>query len=115
MGRVMRVLLAGAALQGASCSTASSRIVSDPAPAVARLRAGGSLEDEVDRLTLPLVDSGEHCGVAVGVLAPDMKPQVFGYGATEQTSRRADEQTSRRADLLKEILFFKLDQCPSSS
>jgi hypothetical protein len=112
MGRVMHVLLAGAALQFASCSTLSSRIVSDPAPAVARLRAGGSLEDEVDRLTLPLVDSGELCGVAVGVLAPDMKPQVFGYGATEQPSNRATEQW---AALLKEILFFKLDRCPSSS
>ena len=94
MGRVMHVLLAGAALQFASCSTLSSRIVSDPAPAVARLRAGGSLEDEVDRLTLPLVDSGELCGVAVGVLAPDMKPQVFGYGATEQPSN--GQPSSRR-------------------
>jgi CubicO group peptidase (beta-lactamase class C family) len=88
-GRVMRVLLAGAALLGTSCSTLSSRSVRDPAPAVARLRAGGSLEDEVKRLTLPLVNSGELCGVAVGVLASDMKPQVFGFGATEQPRNRA--------------------------
>jgi len=97
MGRAMRVMLAGTALLSVSCSTLSSRSVSDPAPAVARLSAGGSLEDEVERLTLPLVDSGELCGVAVGVLAPDMKPQVFGYGATEQPSNRATEQPSNRA------------------
>lgn len=83
-GRLVLVLLAGAALLSASCSTLSSRITSDPTHAAARLRAGGSLQSEVDRLAMPLVESGEICGMAVGVLAPGEKPQVFGYGSSGQ-------------------------------
>lgn len=79
--RALLVPLAGAALLGASCSTLSSRVVADPAPSAARLRAGGDLKEEVARLVQPLVDSGEICGMAVGVLAPGAGPRVFGFGS----------------------------------
>jgi CubicO group peptidase (beta-lactamase class C family) len=80
--RAALFLLAGAALLSTSCSTLSTRITGDPAHAAARLRAGGSLKSEADRLAQPLVDSGEICGMAVGVLPPGAKPQVFGYGVS---------------------------------
>ena len=56
----------------------------DPAAGAARLRAGGSLKAEVDQLVLPLVNGGEIRGMAVGVLAPGAKPQVFGYGTADR-------------------------------
>ena len=66
----------------AGCRTFSKRDVSDPAPAVARLQAGGSVGAEVDRLARPLIESGEIYGVAVGVLTPDGRTRAFGYGRT---------------------------------
>ncbi len=60
----------------------SSRVVSDPAPGAARLRAGGSVQAEADLLAQPLVDSGEACGMAVGVVGPDGAAHTYGYGRT---------------------------------
>ena len=65
---------------GTSCKTFSSRVVSDPMPAVTRLQAGGSIKEEVDRLAQPLIASGEIYSMAVGVLAPDGSAWNFGYG-----------------------------------
>ncbi len=56
--------------------------MSNPAPAVARLRAGGSVHAEADRLVKPLVASGEVYGMVVGVVTPDGATQSFGYGRT---------------------------------
>ncbi len=67
---------------GAGCKTFSTRDVSDSTPAVARLKAGGSVAAEVDCLAQPLIASGEIYGLAVGVLTPDGQTRVFGYGRT---------------------------------
>jgi CubicO group peptidase (beta-lactamase class C family) len=74
------VLLMGLLVTG--CRTFSKRIVSDPAPSVARLQAGGSIGAEVDRLAQPLIDRGEIYGLAVGVVTPDGRTRAFGYGRT---------------------------------
>lgn len=75
-------LLAGLPLLVTGCHTFSARVVSDPAPAVARLQAGGSIGEEVDRLAQPLIKSGEIYGIAVGVLTSDGRARAFGYGRT---------------------------------
>ncbi len=69
-----------------SCAELSVREVSDPAAAVARLKSGGTLKDEVDRLVNPLIESGENVGVVVGVVMPDSQVYVYGYGRTELDS-----------------------------
>jgi CubicO group peptidase (beta-lactamase class C family) len=74
--------LFGMAILGASCGTLSSRLVSDPAPAVARLTAGATIHDEVDRLAQPLIDTGDIYGIAVGVLTSDGSIRTYGYGRT---------------------------------
>jgi CubicO group peptidase (beta-lactamase class C family) len=79
---LLAVLLAGLAMWGTGCGTFSARVVTDPAPAVARLRAGGSIGAEVDRLAQPLIQSGEIYGLAVSVLTPDGATHAFGYGRT---------------------------------
>ena len=80
MFRPAILLLLGTALLGTSCKTFSSRVVYDPMPAVARLQAGGSIKEEVDRLAQPLIASGEIYSMAIGVLTPDGSTQNFGYG-----------------------------------
>jgi CubicO group peptidase (beta-lactamase class C family) len=78
----LAALLIGLQFLATGCRTFSSRVLSDPAPAVARLQAGGSIGAEVDRLAHPIVDSGEIYGMAVGVLAPGQPPAAFGFGRT---------------------------------
>jgi CubicO group peptidase (beta-lactamase class C family) len=68
-----------------SCGAISARRISDPAPAVARLRAGGSIQAEVDRLVRPLIQSGQVLGMVVGVLTPDGATRTYGYGRTGGT------------------------------
>ncbi|MDO8616154.1 MAG: ABC transporter ATP-binding protein [Dehalococcoidia bacterium] len=55
----MTVLLIGLLFLVTGCGTLSTRVVSDPAEAVARLQAKGSVDAEVDRLAQPIIDSGE--------------------------------------------------------
>ena len=69
-------------LAGTGCRTTATRQLSNPAPAVARLRAGGSIHAEADRLVKPLLASGEVFGMVVGVVTPDGATQSFGYGRT---------------------------------
>jgi CubicO group peptidase (beta-lactamase class C family) len=69
-------------LAGSGCRTAAGRPVSDPALAVARLRAGGSVRAESDALVEPLLASGEVFGMIVGVVTPDAATQSFSYGRT---------------------------------
>ena len=52
----------------------------DPAPAVARLRAGGDLKAEVDCLARPLVTNREVFNLAVGVLTSDGVIHNYSYG-----------------------------------
>lgn len=80
------MLCLGLALVGTSCGTFSSREVQDPGAAVARLRAGGSVQAEVDRLAEPIVARGDIRGMAVGILTPDGHTQVLGYGSTGASS-----------------------------
>jgi CubicO group peptidase (beta-lactamase class C family) len=80
---VWGVLLLCIALLTTSCKTTfSSRRVSDPLPAVARLQAGASIQEEVDQLARPLIQSGEVYGMTVGVLTPDGVTRTYGYGKT---------------------------------
>jgi len=72
--------LAGWAFFSAGCKSYSSRQTLDPHSAVARLRAGGDIKDEVDRLAQPLIEKGEVASLAVGVLTPDGTVRTFGYG-----------------------------------
>ena len=76
------LLLLATVVLGTACRTAATRQVSDPAPAIARLQAGGSLQVEVDDLVKPLVASGEIYGMVVGVVTPDGATQTFRYGRT---------------------------------
>jgi CubicO group peptidase (beta-lactamase class C family) len=69
-------------LAGTGCRTAATRQISNPVPAVARLRAGGSIHAEADRLVKPLLAGGEVFGMVVGVVTPDGATQSFGYGRT---------------------------------
>ncbi len=62
------------------CTSYSSRQALDPRPAAARLRAGGDIKDEVDRLARPLIESGEVASLAVGLVTPDGQVHTFGYG-----------------------------------
>ncbi len=78
----LAVLLTGLLFLVTGCKTFSVRTVSDPAPAVARLQAGGRIGEEVERLARPLVESGEIYGIAVGVLTPEGRTRAFGYGRT---------------------------------
>ena len=82
LGRGIQWVVLAASLQCLlpGCTTFSARLVSDPAPAVARLQAGGSLAKEVDALAQPLIRSGEIFGITVGVATPDGSIQTFGYG-----------------------------------
>ena len=75
-------LLSVLAVVGTSCKGYTSRQITNPADAVARLRAGGELKDEVDRLAEPLIASHEIHDLAVGVLTPDGAVHYYGYGGT---------------------------------
>ena len=79
--RARLVLVVAGAFVLTSCAM-SSRQISDPAPAVARLRAGGSLQAEVDQLVQPLIKNGQFQGMVVGVLTPDGATRTYGYGRT---------------------------------
>ena len=70
------------AVTGPGCRTSATRQVADPAPAVARLRNGGSIQAEADNLVKPLLARGEVYGMRVGVVTPDGTTQSFGYGRT---------------------------------
>lgn len=77
------ILLPGLALLGISCNGYTSRQVSDPTPAIVRLRAGGELKAEVDRLAEPLIASHEIHDMVVGVLHPDGTAECFSYGGPQ--------------------------------
>ena len=99
------VLLLGTALLGTSCKTLSSRILSDPAPAVQRLQAGGDIKQEVDRLAQPLIASGEIYSMSVGVLTPDGSTWNFGYGLS---GRPGDTQPPTGNDVFQVGSISKL-------
>lgn len=76
----LRLAWLAVVMLGSSCGTYSSRVVSYPTSAVQRLQASGNIQEEVDLLAQPLIDSGEVYGMSVGVLAPDGSTHKFGYG-----------------------------------
>ena len=82
---VRSALLVVAAGLVAGCAI-SGRSVADPIPAADRLRAGGGIQAEVDRLVRPLVDRGQVQGMVVGVLTPDGLTRTYGYGHTDSPS-----------------------------
>jgi CubicO group peptidase (beta-lactamase class C family) len=85
-------------LAGTGCRTAATRQISDPAPAIARLRAGGAVRAEADALVKPLLASGEVFGMVVGVVTPDGATQSFGYG---RTGRAGDTNAPGPDDLFQ--------------
>ena len=85
-------------LAGTGCRITATRQVSDPAPAIARLQAGGSIKTEADRLVKPLLASGEVFGMVVGVVTPDGATHCFGYG---QTGRPGDFDPPTGDDLFQ--------------
>ncbi|HUI08573.1 MAG TPA: serine hydrolase domain-containing protein [Verrucomicrobiae bacterium] len=75
-------LLFSVTLLCGGCRTSATRQVSGLGPSIARLRAGASLQSEVDSLAEPLLASGEAYGMVVGVVLPDGTTQTFCYGRT---------------------------------
>jgi CubicO group peptidase (beta-lactamase class C family) len=65
-----------------SCRNFTSRQVLDPSASVARLQAGGSIGEEVNRLAKPLIDSKRDYGLIVGIIKPDGSEEIFRYGRT---------------------------------
>ncbi|MCE9583071.1 MAG: beta-lactamase family protein [Planctomycetes bacterium] len=81
--KIARTALAlGVALSGISCARSTECLVFDLGPGVERLRGGGSVRAEADRLVQPLIDSGEVKGMVVEVLGPDGRAETFGYGCS---------------------------------
>jgi CubicO group peptidase (beta-lactamase class C family) len=64
----------------AGCRSSAIREVRDVQPSVARLRAGNSIQLEVDDLVQPLLTNGQAYGVVVGIVLPDGTTQTFSYG-----------------------------------
>ena len=85
-------------LCGTGCRTTATRQISDPAPAVARLRAGGGVRAESDALVKPLLASGEVFGMVVGVVTPDGATQSFSYG---RSGRAGDTNAPGPDDLFQ--------------
>jgi CubicO group peptidase (beta-lactamase class C family) len=81
-GAAMLIIIA---LMGTGCRTAATRQITNPAPAIARLRAGGGIHAEADALVKPLLASGEVFGMIVGVVTPDGATQSFSYGRSGRT------------------------------
>lgn len=59
-----------------------------------RLVHGGDLQAEVDALARPLTDSRHTPGLVVGVLSADGQKHFFGYGMTDQRSKRQPDGTT---------------------
>ena len=103
------------ALLLAGCRTTATRPLADPAPAVARLRAGGSIRSEADHLVQPLLARGEIVGLVVGVVTPDGATQCFGYGRTGRAGdpNAPDAQTlfqiGSLSKLFEEALLIQLE------
>ncbi len=74
------ISLLGVAVLANGCTGYTNRQMLNPAPAVARLRAGGDLKAEVDCLAQPLVTRREVFNLAVGVLTPDGVVHNYSYG-----------------------------------
>ena len=85
-------------LAGTGCRTAATCQISDPAPAVVRLRAGGTVRAEADALVKPLLARGEVFGMVVGVVTPDGATQSFSYG---RTGRAGDTHAPGPDDLFQ--------------
>jgi len=75
--------LLGAVFLQTGCNGYTSRQVLDPTVAVARLRAGEDMKNEVDRLAQPLIVSHEDHDLAVGVLTSNGVVQCYGYSASQ--------------------------------
>lgn len=67
-----------------SCGTLSHRIVSDFAPAAARLKEGADLEEEVRRLVRPVIEKEDMDSVVVGILTPDGRQHLFSFAAEKK-------------------------------
>lgn len=74
-------LVIAAALLNTSCELVPIRLISDPIPCDRSLPPI-AISMYLNQLVQPLIDNGEVYGLAVGILTPDGKTQVFGFGRT---------------------------------
>ena len=82
---LLLILLLTSAL-GACGGTLSEQILEDPSPAVTRLRDGASIDEEIDRLVLPLISSGEAVGGSIGILMANGRVRTYGFGRANDPS-----------------------------
>lgn len=71
-------------LEFTGCSLSHRRLY-PPADAVERLISGSPIENEIEQLALPVINSGETVGMSIGILYPDGQVSFYGYGKTDNT------------------------------
>jgi CubicO group peptidase (beta-lactamase class C family) len=77
-----------------ACETLPQHGRRDSDEDVQRYSSVGNLQTAVDSLAIPLITTGETPGMIVGVLLPDRSMQFFGYGVTDDdTKKKPDENT----------------------
>jgi len=70
----------------AACGNLSTTGLDDHDLAILKTMPEETLQEKVDTLIKPMVDTGHTPGVIVGVLLPDKTMHFFGYGVADQTS-----------------------------
>ena len=82
----LTVLVSIACLSLAGCGNLSTTGLTDSDFATAKQAQDESLQQAVDTLVKPMVDTGHTPGVIVGVLLPDKSMHFFGYGVADKDS-----------------------------
>ena len=80
--KALLFVLAIVILGGGSCRSLSSRQVFDYDRSAERIKNGSTVSLEAEELAKPLIESGETCGISVGVITPDGLSQTVGFGKT---------------------------------
>lgn len=79
------LLISSSGLTACTSCTLSHRRLSPPSDSIERLISGKPVEQEIDSLALPVINSGETVGMTIGVLYPDGQMCFYGYGKTDNT------------------------------
>lgn len=87
--KLILCLLPFLGLELASCTSGamSHRLFYPPQDSVERLISGKSIQEEVDSLALPVINSGEAAGVSIGILYPDGQMNFYGYGRATDSKK----------------------------
>ena len=97
--KALLLVLAIGIAGGSSCRSLSSRQVYEYDQSSERIRNGSTVSIEAEELAKPLIESGETCGISVGVITPDGLSQTVGFG---KTGIKGDT-TAPRGDTIFEI------------